>query len=448
MVSVSNVTRRTVLAGAAAAMAGLASTQAKAAPKRVVWWYEGATAAQQAALDQYLVKPFNASQSDYELVIEFRGSALPDQLLVALAAGSGPDIILTNGPSWTQRFVLAKRLLPLTEFAQKFEWNKRIVPFMLDMGTYDGTIFAIPKTSETQVLFYNSTLFAKNGWAPPTTREEFEALAGKMLSLKIQPLAAGNAGTRFVNRHYVGASFSCCAGPDNVYKALSGKRPWNDPPFVDSIQLLKEWWDKGYFGGQKYLALSMQQSFALMAAGKSGMAIQGSWAFQWVDETFKKTGQDLDWVPIPRLSPAAPYPVFPLGIGADLAINAATQVPEGAAKVLNALLDHKFIIAMSEAWGGEWDSPLVSPPEPGSGLDRTTRLAVKLNFETTKALQTNTYGYAPWTFWPARTDDYMKGGMEEVWLGQITAKQFCDKVNEIFQQDLKDGLVKTLPARA
>ncbi len=98
---------------------------------------------------------------------------------------------------------------------------------------------------------------------------------------------------------------------------------------MDPIQLLKEWWDKGYFGGQKYFALSMQQAFALMAAGKSGMAIQGSWAFQWVDETFKKTGQDLDWVPIPRLSPAAPYPVFPLGIGADLAINAATQVPEG-----------------------------------------------------------------------------------------------------------------------
>ncbi len=68
-------------------MAGLASTRANAAPKRVVWWYEGATAAQQAALDQYLVKPFNASQSEYELVIEFRGSALPDQLLVALAAG-------------------------------------------------------------------------------------------------------------------------------------------------------------------------------------------------------------------------------------------------------------------------------------------------------------------------------------------------------------------------
>jgi raffinose/stachyose/melibiose transport system substrate-binding protein len=443
----SHLTRRAVLAGGTA-IVGLAAVKANAAPRRVVWWYEGATAAQQAALEQSLVKPFNASQSEYELVIEFRGSGLPDQLLVALSAGSGPDIILTNGPAWTQRMVIAKRLLPLNDLAKKFEWDKRIVPFMLGMGTYDGTMYALPKTTETQVLFYNDTLFKKNGWTPPTDRAAFEALADKMIKAGVQPLAAGNAGARYVNRHYVGASFSCCAGPDSVYNALSGKLPWNDPVFVESIQLLKNWWDKGYFGGPKYFALSGQQSFALMAIGKSGMAIQGSWAFQWVDESFKKTGQDLNWTPIPKLSARAPYPVFPLGIGADLAINAASQVPEGAAKVMNALLDHKFIIAMSEAWGVEWDCPLVSPPKPADNLDRTTALAVKLNYETTSALQNKTYGYAPWTFWPARTDDYMKGGMEEVWLGQITAKQFCDKVDEVFQQDLKDGLVKTLPARA
>jgi len=443
----SKVTRRSVLAGGAAAIT-FTAVKAGAAARRVVWWYEGATAAQQAALDKFLVKPFNESQSEYELVIEFRGSGLPDQLLVALSAGSGPDIILTNGPAWTQRFVTAKRLLPLNDYAKQFGWDKRIVPFMLGMGTYDGTMYALPKTSETQVLFYNETLFKKNGWQPPTDRATFEALAGKMLKAGISPLAAGNAGARFANRHYVGASFSCYAGPDNVYKALSGQLPWNDPVFVESVQLLKDWWDKGYFGGPKYFALTMQQAFALMATGKSGMALQGSWAFQWVDETFKKTGQDLNWTPIPKLSAQVPYPVFPLGIGADLAINAASQVPEGAARAINALLDHKFIIAMSELWGGEWDSPLVSPPTPGENLDRVTALAVKLNYETTSALQHKTYGYAPWTFWPSRTDDYMKGGMEEVWLGQITAKQFCDKVNETFQQDMKDGLVKALPERA
>src|SRR5882757_82247 len=157
MMIASNITRRSVLAGGTA-IVGLAAAKAYAAPRRVVWWYEGATTAQQAAFEQSLVKPFNASQSEYELVVEFRGTGLPDQLLVALSGGSGPDIILTNGPAWTQRLVTAKRLLPLNDLAKKFEWDKRIVPFMLGMGTYDGTMYDDTATTETQVLFYNGTL--------------------------------------------------------------------------------------------------------------------------------------------------------------------------------------------------------------------------------------------------------------------------------------------------
>ena len=75
------LTRRSLLAGAATTALALSIRPALAAPKTIVWWYEGATAAQQAALTKYLVEPFNASQSDYKLVIEWRGNALPDQLL-------------------------------------------------------------------------------------------------------------------------------------------------------------------------------------------------------------------------------------------------------------------------------------------------------------------------------------------------------------------------------
>ena len=93
-------TRRSLLAGAATTAFASSIRPALAAPKSIVWWYEGATATQQAALTKYLTEPFNASQADYKLVIEWRGNALPDQLLVALAGGQGPDIVLTNGPSW------------------------------------------------------------------------------------------------------------------------------------------------------------------------------------------------------------------------------------------------------------------------------------------------------------------------------------------------------------
>jgi len=42
----------------------------------------------------------------------------------------------------------------------------------------------------------------------------------------------------------------------------------------------------------------------------------------------------------------------------------------------------------------------------------------------------------------------MKGGIEEVWLKQITPKQFSDRLNDTFQQEMKEGLVKTPPPRS
>src|SRR5882757_579240 len=440
-------TRRSLLACAATTAFASSIRPALAAPKTIVWWYEGATAAQQAALTNYLTEPFNASQSDYKLVIEWRGNALPDQLLVALAGGQGPDIVLTNGPSWTQRFVSGNKLLDLNPFAQKFGWKEKLAPIVIQLGSYDGKLIALPKTIETQALFYNQTLFKKNSWTPPNDLTETEKLADTMLKAGIQPFAAGNAGQRFANRHLLGICYNNYCSPELVYKALSGEMPWNAPVFVEAVELLRSWWDKGYFGGQKYFSLNMNQSFALLAAGKAGMAMQGTWVFQWMPDTFEKTKQEMGVAALPQLSPNAPYPIFVLGIGADLAINAASQVPEGCAMVLDRLMDYAFVEKMSQVWEGEWNIPFAKAPPPVVTQDKVQAEATRLRIGVTEAMMNGRYGYAPWTFWPAKTDDYMKGGIEEVWLKQITPKQFSDKLNDTFQQEMKDGLVKKPPPR-
>jgi raffinose/stachyose/melibiose transport system substrate-binding protein len=442
-------TRRSVIAGAAAATALVASSRPSlAAPKIINWWYEGATPAQQAALDKNLTQPFNASQSDYKLVIEYRGAALPDQLLVALAGGQGPDIVLTNGPSWTQKFVTGNKLLNLNDFAQKFGWKDKLASIVLDLGTYDGKLIALPKTIETQALFYNQTLFKQKGWTPPKNLQEAETLADAMLKAGVQPFAAGNSGQRFANRHILGIFYNNYCGPDAVYKALRGDMPWNAPTFVEAVELLKSWWDKGYFGGQRYFSLNMNQSFAVLATGKAAMAMQGTWAFQWVPDTFEKTKQELGIAALPQLSPNAPYPIYVMGIGADLAINASSQVAEGCAMVLNRLIDYDFVEKMSQVWEGEWNIPFVKPAPPVQIADKVQAEAAKLRTGLNESMTNGRYGYAPWTFWPAKTDDYMKGGIEEVWLKQVTPKQFSDKLNETFQQEMKAGLVKKPPARS
>ena len=444
---VSKPTRRFLITGAATAVIASSSRPSLAAPKTIVWWYEGATPAQQAALDKYLTQPFNASQSDYRLVIEYRGAALPDQLLVALAGGQGPDIVLTNGPAWTQRFVTGQKLLDLNPFAQKFGWKEKLAPIVLSLGSYDGKLIALPKTIETQALFYNQTLFKQKSWAPPKNLAEAEKLADSMLKAGTQPFAAGNAGQRFANRHLLGIFYNNYCSPEVVYQALSGETPWNAPVFIEAVELLKSWWDRGYFGGQRYFSMNMNQSFAVLSAGRAGMAMQGTWAFQWVPDTFEKTKQELGVAPLPQLSPKAPYPVFVLGIGADLAINAASQVAEGCAMVFDRLMDYGFVDKMSQVWEGEWNIPFAKAPPPVVTPDRTAADAAELRTGITEAMMNGRYGYAPWTFWPAKTDDYMRGGIEEVWLKQITPKQFSDRVNDIFQGEMKEGLVKKPPPR-
>jgi len=440
--------RRMLLAGAAlgAILVGAGEGLAR---ERVVWWYEGATPANQQSLDRLLIQPFNKSQEKYELVVEYRGSGLSNQLLVALSAKEGPDIVMTNGPAWTQRFVEGGRLLPLDAYAERYGWTRKFVPVMLETAVFRDKLYALPKNYETQVLYYNKSLFDKNGWTAPKTLAELDTTAAAMQKAGVTPIAGGNAGQRFVNRHYVGIVLNSYAGPEAVYQALKGDLPWNAPVFVEAITLLKSWWDKGWFGGQNYFSINNEQAFALMAVGRAGMALQGSWAFEWVPESFAKTGQKLDWVPLPKLKADAPYPVFPLGIGANLAINVASKVPDGAAMVLDRLSDAAMVEQLGSEWEGEWDVPLMTLfDRTTSGGDDVSRLAAKLRVDAAKAAVEGAYGYAPWTFWPARTDDFMKGGIEEVWIGKLTPKEFCDKVQEIFKQDLAEGLVKAPPPRS
>ena len=53
----------------------------------------------------------------------------------------------------------AGQLLALDDYAQKLGWNDRMLPVFVELGKYDGKLYALPKTYETLGLFYNKTLF-------------------------------------------------------------------------------------------------------------------------------------------------------------------------------------------------------------------------------------------------------------------------------------------------
>jgi raffinose/stachyose/melibiose transport system substrate-binding protein len=145
--------------------------------KPISWWYETAAPENQEFLKTLLVNPFNEAHPDEQLTIDFRGAELDKQLRVAMLSGSGPDVVYTAGPSYVASMAQAGQLLPLDDFAASLGWNDRILPVFLELGKYNGKLYALPKTYETLGLFFNKTLFAANGWTPPKTIAEFETLA-------------------------------------------------------------------------------------------------------------------------------------------------------------------------------------------------------------------------------------------------------------------------------
>ena len=360
-----------------------------------------------------------------------------------MLSGTGPDIVYTAGPSYVASMAQAGQLLPLDDYAAKLGWNDRLLPLFDELGKYNGKLYALAKTYETLGLFYNKTMFDKNSWKAPTTIAEFEALADEMKGKGMVPFGAGNADWRPANEHYVSIVLNSVAGPENVYKALTGAIPWTDDSIVAAIDKLNEWWQKGYFG-PNYFSLTLEQAFAQVATGQAGMAPTGTWNFTNIPTYFPPNNAEAAFVGFPSTSGPA---VYPLGIGSTFSINAKSENPDGAAAVLDYVFTDKFYSAMNSVWQGEWNLPLKDL----SGVKLSDKV-LPLYSEVMKNLATavgdGQYGYTTWTFLPPATDTYLVSGMEEVWLKKITSKDYLKKWDDTFKQEKDAGKVPAIPKRA
>ena len=419
------------------------TTQLVTAQDRVTWWYEQATPDQQELIQQNIVEPFNKANADYNLIVDYRGNELDKQLRVALLSGNGPDVVYTPGPSYVAPMAQNGQLLALDDYAAKYGWVDKVLPVFLKMGEYDGTLYALPKTYETVGLFYNKTLFDKNGWKAPQTLDELETLADAMLEVGVTPFAAGNADWRGANEWFVTLALNAVAGPDNLNKALRGEMPWTAEPFVKAIDRLNAWWQKGYFGQNYFSLTSSEQAADMMASGRAGMMPSGTWQFQNVATYGEKDGSEAGFVGFPS---ASGDPVFPLGVGSTFSIAAKANDPDGAAAAINYIFSPEVYGSMNSAWQGEWNIPLKDISHVKMG-DNVTPLFTETMKKLSTSVNDGNYGYTTWTFLPPATDNYLINGIEQVWLNKATTADFLAKLDESFQKELKSGKVPAVPAR-
>lgn len=442
-------TRRDVLVGGGAlAMLGLLSACAApgARATSLDYWYYFQDLDQRNYFQKHFIDDYRGSVPVH---LTIKSSATIDQLTqVALAAGKGPALVVTPGPSGVNAYNSAGYIVHLDEYAKQYGWDTKFSGWALDASKVNGKLVTLPTSYESMVFYFKPDVLAKHGLTAPKDRAGFVDFCTEAKAKGLVPIAAGNADYKGANEWHLTVALNHAAGPEAVYSALGGKTKWTDPVFVDAFDQLAKDFQKGWYGGgvQTYFTNQFPKVYSQLASGKAASMISGTWEFSNLAPYFGKgsgNSGDWDYQNVPSLRDGVGSSIWDLGIGQSTGVNTQSGNVPGAVEYLNFLTtDVKTITASIEAMNFQPPPIELTQADFTANADpRTVRLYTELPVATT-------IGYTTWTFFPQKTETYMINEFEKVLTGSMTAAEFCAGMQTIFAGELKAGTVPVAPAPA
>lgn len=413
----------------------------------VTWWTEEGLFLEHVR--STFVQAFNDAHSDIKLELVGQ-EGINDVLRTAIQAGQAPDILQTPGASFIAEYVPAGIIAPLTSYAEDLGWKDKLLPWAYESGILEGELYSIPLTYESMIMLYNKTLFEEMGWQVPTTMAELDSLAAEIVAAGKIPFAYGNADWQPSNEHLMGVYLNNYAGPENVYKALIGEKPWIDPEFAEATQLLKDHITGGWYSGsiENYYAYTGPDMFGDLVSGEAAMMITGTWNFNGAKEYFlPDSGADWDWAPIPMMAEGVGDYIYLLATGSTISVNAQSPNAEAAVEVINFLLSDPALVLANAAGSafGEWVVPLkFAEADFPEGTDPRV---VRFFSDFAAVTGEGRYGYTTWTFWPAKPNVQLWEAIELVWADELGVEDYLAEHQALWDEAREEGSLLPIPAR-
>jgi raffinose/stachyose/melibiose transport system substrate-binding protein len=428
--------------------------------EQITMWFWGAAPEYRIVLEDALIKPYNASQNTYELVISY-DNAVDNNIATALAAdgGNAPDIVYGSGPAFVSQYAQAGKLLDLTSYASRYGWIDRILPAIYEAGKVNGKLYCLPGGTVTMGVFYNkkvlNDLRAKDPTLPkgvPATIAEFERFMEAALKNGYYASVTGNKGWKPVNENYSTIFLNVIAGPENVYKAVTGQKPFTDPEFVKAVNKSAEWYQKGYLGGHilngslviDYPNLNFAESCQLLSTDRAAFFVGPSMAFQFMNPYFQGDKmKDLGFSVFP-MDPSIPVQSYVLGVVNSFSIWAGSKHADEAAKIIDMMMTSTFAQNLAKAWPGYWALPLKEFNPNTAGFNSLSLEFVSVVQEMYKAVASGNFGIHISTFYPPLTQAALID-IERVWLKDQSAEDFLRNVAAEYQKDAARKSIPSIP---
>lgn len=289
------------------------------------------------------IKTFEAANPGITVKFEtFEATNYNTILATALAGGTGPDIAQVRAYGGLENLAVGGYLEPLTVETVPAIADFNPAALAAESMRADGTLYAIPFASQTQLVIYNKAIFDQHGIAEPTTWDELIAASQKLKDAGVIPFANGTA-TAWQNETVTFGLGSTLFGRAFYDELIAGTTDFTDPRFTgalgDIAALAKDYFPEGFIGLDYP---SMQQLFA---SGMAAMFVGGSYELS----TFKSMNPDIQtgMFAAPGKS-ADDEKLVAIYFDGGYAINEAGKNKEASFKFLNYLASTEFGQAMAD----------------------------------------------------------------------------------------------------
>lgn len=407
-------------------------------------WFWGATPEQQEVMQTALIDRFEAENPGYKLVVEYRSSVNND-VRVAISADQGPDILYESSPGLAGTYIEAGKYADLSEYAEQYGWKDRLLSAAYDSCTFNDKLYLVPMGINLVGMYYDAKNLADNGWEVPETIEDVEAIMDDAMSKGMYASLNGNATWRANNEDYVTMFLNNWAGPEEVYKALTGEQDWASPRLIEAVEKCGEWYQKGYLC-KDYLALGRNEALQMMADGQSPFHFGASKSYQFAAPfyTDDRAG-DLKFMALPAGNSGVESN-YAMGCTGVLGINEASEHKDICAKFLDMLMTTETVAELSKDWTGYWYVPLKNLGEiDASSWGEYAKSAMESIQAAVEQINSGNFGYFSSSVMPPATlEEFIN--IETVWYGETDAESFMKHVDEIFDDEEAKGLVPPIPA--
>lgn len=232
----------------------LASATANAERIKITFWHAMSGTLGQAV--NHLVRQFNASQDQYELVASYKGtySQTLTSTVAAFRAHQQPDIVQVFEVGTATMLNPKGIIVPVYQLMKNanipFQQKDLLPAIRFYYGDKTGNLLAMPFNSSSAVMFYNKNAFEKAGLnpnVPPKTWPELKITAEKLIKAGY-PCGFTTAWPSWIQIE----SFSAWqnlpfATEDNGFNGLNVKLLYNNQTVVDHIAQLARWQKSGIF---------------------------------------------------------------------------------------------------------------------------------------------------------------------------------------------------------